>query len=147
MKLLLTKDVSGLGRTGDIKEVSDGHARNFLIPKGLALPATSGMLAKVQKETQEKQNKVAREQERIQQLKNRLSQKEFIIEGKASGGKLFAAIHEKEIVAAINKKFPNSVNEDQIKLPKPIKTVGESEVGINLSDTVIFKVRIIIKPI
>src|SRR5690606_11823461 len=134
MKLLLTKDVQGLGRVGDIKEVSDGHARNFLIPRGFALPATSGMLAKVQKEEQEKQQKVSKEQERIIQLKNKLAGKQFEVSAKASDSSLFAAIHEKDVAAAVNHKFPGSITEEQVELDKAIKTLVEHEVGVKLTD-------------
>jgi large subunit ribosomal protein L9 len=147
MKLLLTKDVQGLGRIGDIKEVSDGHARNFLIPRGFALPATSGMLAKVQKEEQEKQQRIAKDQERVVQLKNKMAGKQFDISAKASNSSLFAAIHEKDVAAAINHKFPGSITAEQIELEKAIKTLGEHEVGVKLTDTVKFKIRLNIKPL
>ena len=145
MKLLLTKDVRGLGRAGDIKDVSDGHARNFLIPKGLALPATTTVLTRVQKEEQEKQEKFKREQEHLAQVKNKLAEKQFTIKAKGSGNNLFAALHQKEIANAINIKHPNSVTESQIVLDKPLKTVGEHEIAINLSEQNKFKIRLIIQ--
>jgi|SRR3989338_9552241 len=145
MKLLLTKDVHGLGRAGDIKDVSDGHARNFLIPKGLALPATTTVLTRVQKEEQEKQEKFKREQEHLAQVKNKLAEKQFTIKAKGSGNNLFAALHQKEIANAINIKHPNSVTESQIVLDKPLKTVGEHEIAINLSEQNKFKIRLIIQ--
>ena len=92
MKVLLTKDVSGLGRAGDVKEVSDGHARNFLIPKHLALPATSEILRQVQKEEGEKQAKLAREQERFLAFKKKVEGRAVLLKGKAQGQNLFAAI-------------------------------------------------------
>lgn len=144
MKLLLTKDVQGLGRAGDIKDVSDGHARNFLIPKGFALPATSGVLTRVQKEEKEKQDKFQREQDRVLQLKNKIAGKQFEIKGKASGSSLFAALHEKDIAQAINSKFPNSITEKQVVLDKPLKTLGEHEVGINFTKQINFKIRLTI---
>jgi large subunit ribosomal protein L9 len=147
MKLLLTKDVQGLGRAGDIREVSDGHARNFLIPRGLAVPATSGMLAKIQKEESEKQQKIAKEQELLNQLKSRLANKEFEISAKASNNNLFASVHEKDIVATINHKFPGSIELGQVELDKAIKSLGTHEVGIKLTDNVKFKVRLNIKPL
>ena len=145
MKLLLTKDVRGLWRAGDIKDVSDGHARNFLIPKGLALPATTTVLTRVQKEEQEKQEKFKREQEHLAQVKNKLAEKQFTIKAKGSGNNLFAALHQKEIANAINIKHPNSVTESQIVLDKPLKTVGEHEIAINLSEQNKFKIRLIIQ--
>lgn len=145
MKLLLTKDVRGLGRAGDVKDVSDGHARNFLIPKGMALPATTTILTRVQKEEQERQDKFKREQEHLAQLKNKLADKQFVVKAKASGNSLFAAIHQREVVASVNAKHPNSIGEDQVILDKPLKALGEHEVGIKLNDQIKFKIRLIIQ--
>ncbi len=145
MKLLLTKDVRGLGRAGDVKDVSDGHARNFLIPKGFALPATTTILTRVQKEEQEKQDKFKREQEHLAQLKNKLADKEFTVKAKGSGSNLFAALHQRNIAAAINAKHPSSVTEDMVVLDKALKTLGEHEVGLKLNDQIKFKIRLIIQ--
>jgi large subunit ribosomal protein L9 len=142
MKVLLTKDVQGLGKAGDVKQVSDGHARNFLIPKHLALPATQEVLARVQKEEKEHQLKVQRDQEKIMMLKTKLADKEFEIKAKASGSSLFAAVHERDIAKAINQKFPNSVEEDQVLVAKALKTLGQHEVLIKLNDQVNFKIRL-----
>ena len=145
MKLLLTKDVRGLGRVGDVKDVSDGHARNFLIPKGFALPATTAVLSRVQKEEHEKQEKFQREQERWAQLKNKLADKKFTVKAKVSGSSLFAALHQKEIAAAINSKHPDSVTAEQVVLAKPLKTLGEHEVTFKLNEQIKFKIRLIIQ--
>ncbi|OGE87604.1 MAG: 50S ribosomal protein L9 [Candidatus Doudnabacteria bacterium RIFCSPLOWO2_02_FULL_49_13] len=142
MKILLTKDVKGLGRTGDVKDVSDGHARNFLIPRHLALPATTEVLTKVQKEEKEKQAKVTRIQEFQQQLKNKLSHQEFEIKARASSNSLFAAVHEDEIASAINQKFPDSLDANKIVIEKPIKHLGLHEVLIKLNETINFKIRL-----
>ena len=91
MKVILTKDVAGLGRAGDVKEVSDGYARNFLLLKHQALPATVQSLGKLQKEQQEKQAKIAKEVERARALKNKLDGKTLTLKGKANGENLFAA--------------------------------------------------------
>src|SRR5258708_6049100 len=102
MKVILTKDVAGLGRSGDIKTVSDGHARNFLIPKHLALPATTEVLARVQKEEAEHQAKVKKDIERFQFLKTKLESKTITIKAPAAKNNLFAAIRENGIAKAIN---------------------------------------------
>ncbi len=142
MKVLLTKDVTGLGRAGDVREVSDGHARNFLIPRHLVLPATTEVLNRVQKEEKEKQAKVTKEQEFQQQLKNKLSHKEFLIKAKASGKNLFAAVHTSDVTAAINHKFPGSVTDHQIVIDQPLKSLGIHEVTVKLNDEINFKIRL-----
>lgn len=130
MKVLLTKDVSGLGRPGDIKEVSDGHARNFLIPRHLVLPATSALLQRVQKEEGEKQAKYSREQERLQAFKNKINGKTFTMKGKAQGQNLFAAIHEKEIAQALAEKFGIEIAPASIRLDKAVKNLGRHDIKI-----------------
>jgi large subunit ribosomal protein L9 len=133
MKILLTKDVQGLGRAGDVKEVSDGYARNFLLPRHFGLPATSSVLAKVQKEEQEHQAKVAKQQEVFEQLKQRLVTKTFTIKAKAEKNTLFAAVKESQIAAAIKDKLTLEISPDQIIIKSPIKTLGKHEAEIRFA--------------
>ena len=133
MKILLTKDVSGLGRTGDVKDVSDGHARNFLIPKHLALPATSSVLAQVQKEEQERQKKIAKALEQFLILKDKLENKTFTLKAKAGREHLFAAIKPSQIADAINKKLNTNISPNQVVLKNPVKTVGPHEAEIRFA--------------
>ncbi|HTL39598.1 MAG TPA: 50S ribosomal protein L9 [Methylomirabilota bacterium] len=142
MKVLLTKDVSGLGRAGDVKEVSDGHARNFLIPRHLALPATSAVLQKVQKEEAEHQAKLKRQQEQIEQFKLKLENKIFNIKAKAQKEHLFAAIKNTDIANAINAKMNLSISPDQIVIEKPIKSLGSQEALIRLAPGQTIKVKL-----
>ncbi len=133
MKVILTKDVPGLGRAGDVKNVSDGHARNFLIPKRLVLPATTEVLTKVQKEEAEHQAKVSKENERFIQLKNKLDNKLVTIKANSSKNHLFAAIHEEEIAKAITEKTGIEINKELIKLKVPVKSLGEHEIEIRFA--------------
>ena len=132
MKVILTKDVQGLGRSGDVKEVSEGHARNFLLPRKLALPATTVALERVQKEQQEKQAKVSKEHERASMLKHKLEAKKFSFKAKASGKNLFAAVSPKQIAEELTKSgieiSPNDIN-----IKKPIKSLGSHEVLVGLA--------------
>ena len=131
--MILTKDVEGLGRTGDVKEVSDGHARNFLIPKHFALPATSSVLARVQKEAQERVAKIAKDQGRLLDFKKKLENRTITIKAKADKTHLFAAIHEKDIADAVNAKLGVEINPDIIKLKEPIKTLGLHSIEIRFA--------------
>lgn len=147
MKVLLTKDVPGLGRTGDIKEVSDGHARNFLIPRHLALPATSGVLQKVQKEEAEHQAKLKRLQEQFDQLRHKIENKIFTIKAKADKHHLFAAVKETEISQSINEKMHLNVEPNQVIIKKAIKTLGEHQVEIRLASKPPINVKLLIEQI
>ncbi|MEO8065673.1 MAG: 50S ribosomal protein L9 [Candidatus Doudnabacteria bacterium] len=142
MKVILTKDVSGLGRAGDVKEVSDGHARNFLLPKHLVLPATISALGRVQKEESERQDKVKKHEEKLLAAKSKLENKTFIVKGKAEKQHLFAAIHENQIVAAINEKLNLDIESNQIVLEKPIKSLGLHEFHVRLGEKQLIKVKL-----
>ncbi len=133
MKILLTKDVKGLGRSGDVKEVSDGHARNFLIPKKLGIPATETMVNQVKKEASEKQAKAIRDEQKLQDLIVKLNKAKLILKGKASKDHLFAAIHEQQITEAINQKFGLELDPKYITIPNPIKTLGPATAEIKLT--------------
>jgi large subunit ribosomal protein L9 len=145
MKVILVKDIAGFGRSGDVKEVSDGHGRNYLIPKGLALPATTSALDKIQKEAKEKQDKLQRIQAQSLELKNRLSNKTISITSKADKKRLFASIHEQEIANAINTKLDISLAPKQVIIKNQIKTIGTHEVEIKLTENLHAKVKIEVK--
>ncbi len=136
-----------MGRVGQIKEVSDGHARNFLIPRHLALPATGALLAKVQKEEAEKLAKIAKENERLKSLKNKLDGKTMVIKAKAQGQNLFAGIHEKEIALALTEKFGAEISPQAVNLNKAIKTIGLHEVEIKLTEDIKPRIKINIEPV
>ncbi|HYE22652.1 MAG TPA: 50S ribosomal protein L9 [Verrucomicrobiae bacterium] len=133
MRVLLIKDVGGLGRLGEIKEVSDGHARNFLIPRKLAVPATENVVNKVLKENQEKQDKKAREDEKLKELVKKLNKASISIRAKASKDSLFAQIHEKQISELIREKYHIEFEPKLIVIDNPIKTLGRHQIKIKVS--------------
>jgi large subunit ribosomal protein L9 len=136
MKVLLTKDVSGLGKIGDVKDVSDGYARNFLLRQHLGLPATASVLAQVQKEEKEKQARIVKEQERFLALKNKLEGKSLVIKAKSEGKNLFAAIHEKEIAQKLIHQFGIEISPQLMRISNPIKSLGVHKVEIKFSENI-----------
>lgn len=132
----MTKDVVSLGRAGDIKEVSDGYARNFLMPKRLALPATTQALAQAQKEEQDRQDKIQRLRESSLGLKRKLESATISIKAKADKGKLFAAVREKDIAQAAG------LRPEQIVIAEPIKTMGTHEAEARLFEEIKAKIKI-----
>ena len=146
MKVLLVKDISGLGRAGDIKEVSDGYARNFLMPKHLVLPASEKTLEKVQKEQTEKIEKVKHLKEKAEALKYKLESKTFTIKAKANKNTLFAGIKAKEVVEAVKEKAEVEISPEQVTLPI-IKTLGMHEVTLDLGEKVKAKIKLNVVPI
>lgn len=145
MKVLLTKNVAGLGKTGDVKEVSDGHARNFLIPRHLALPATSSVLAQVQKEEKEHQEKLKRQQERFEDLKHKIENKTFTVKAKADKQNLFAAVKEVQIAEALQDRLKMEITKDQIVILKPIKSLGLHQAQIRLAQNPPINVNLVVE--
>lgn len=133
MKVLLTKDVPSLGRAGEVKEVSDGYARNFLINRHLALPATAEVLDRVQKEQTAHQAKVAKDHERFLKLKHKLEHKTFTIKAKAEKNSLFAAIHERQIATLLSEAAGIEISPETVRLEKPVKSLGKHQAEIRFA--------------
>jgi large subunit ribosomal protein L9 len=135
MKIILLQDVAKVGRKNEIKEVNDGFARNFLIGQGRAIVATPEAIAKatgIKKGQGEQQAKMVSS---AQQLVETLGENSLQIKTKASGeGHLFAALHEKDLLAEIKKQFGLSLATGLISLPKPLKQLGEHKIALKLGE-------------
>jgi large subunit ribosomal protein L9 len=145
MKVILIKNVSHLGDQGEIKEVALGYARNFLLPKGLAIEATPQAL----EELEAQKAKIAKAAEadlaKMQQLANRLDGQTIEIKTKASeSGSLYAALTPVRIAAAL-KTQGFAVKKEQI-ISQPIKEIGEHEVVINLDHGLEVKITLVVNP-
>ncbi len=143
MKILLLKDASGVGRKGEIKEVNDGYAKNFLIAKGFATQATEKVLqanANSQKQKEESQKKL---EQRFLYLKSELDKRTFTFEVKANEkGQVFGSISEKDIISRISEKMNFEVEKSQISMPKHLKELGEYEIEVKFSGKVVAKPHI-----
>ncbi len=131
MKVIFLQDVPRVGKKNDIKDISDGYAQNFLLPRRLAVVATPQAVADLQKKQQTL--KVEREVQEDLLMKNlgEIKDKVVKISGKANEkGNLFKSIHAKEIVEAMHAQHHADINEEFIALEKPIKETGEFEIPI-----------------
>ncbi len=133
MKVILTKDVSGVGRAGDIKEVSDGYARNFLIGRNLAVIASQSQLDKINKENREHQEKLSRDAQKLVDLQNKINGKSILLKKKAGGQGLFAAVREQDIIVEVENRFGIELKPKQVIILNPIKTVGSHAVELLLT--------------
>lgn len=144
MKVILLQDVKNLGKKWDIKEVSDGYARNFLLPEKLVEMATNSVLKKVDK-LKEKEVHLQKEGlEKTQELASVLQGKEIVISAKEKEGKLFGSISAKDIVKVLKKDnilLPTSA----IELESPIKEIGEYEIKIKLDHGIETQVSLVIE--
>lgn len=147
MKVILLRDVPGHGKKGEIKEVADGYAKNFLIAGGLAQLANQQLQQKIAKESKEAEDKQQREIGRLNQLKADLEKRRFTVNIKVGEqGQIFSGLHEKEIAQAVNQIMKTEIDRSQIDLPKPIKELGEHKVKIKLGSHVLAVVTLDVKP-
>lgn len=133
MKVILLKDVKGSGKKGDVIEVSDGHGRNFLIPRGLAKPATDSSVkeqAHIKASEQEKKDKELADAKALGEKIGGLVVQ--LIAKAGEGGKLFGSLTSKDIAEALEKQHGITVDKRKIQLDSAIKEHGEKEVDIKL---------------
>lgn len=132
MKVLLLKDVQSLGSAGDIKDVADGYARNFLIPGGYVKVATEAALEEAEELKAKKARQAEEELKIAEELARKLQGVSVLIAAKADkSGKLYAAIKPEEISKALKEKGLE-ISENKIIIKDPIKEVGECEIIVNL---------------
>ncbi|MCI8358215.1 MAG: 50S ribosomal protein L9 [Lachnospiraceae bacterium] len=143
MKVILLQDVKSLGKKGEIVEVSDGYARNFVLPKKLGAEANSKNMndLKLQKANEEK---IAKQQlEAAQELAKVLETKEVIVKMKSGeGGKTFGSISSKEIAEEAKKQCDLNLDKKKIQLPEAIKSLGVYEVNVKLHTKVTGKLKV-----
>ncbi len=143
MKIILLEDVKSLGKKGDIVDVSDGYARNFVLPKKLGVEADAKHMndLKLQKANADK---VAKEQlEAAKELAGVLETKEVTLKMKSGeGGRAFGSISSKEIAQAAKEQCGLELDKKKIQLPEPIKALGVYEVSVKLHPKVTGKLKV-----
>lgn len=146
MKVILTADVKGQGKKGEVKNVSDGYANNFLIKKGLAVPATNDNMNILKNKNASEEHKRQVELDNAKELKNQIDGKEVVLVTKAGeGGKLFGSVTSMDIAEAVKKELAIEVDKRKILLKDNIKTAGIYEVEIKLHKDVSAKIKVNIK--
>ena len=133
MKILLRSDVKGVGRRGDIVNVSAGHARNFLLPNDLAVVANDGTVAQAEVMRKAQELKAATDRESARSLASSLATKVITISAKAGNeGRLFGSITSTEIVKAIFDQTGATIDRKQVQLEAPLRQLGEHVVVLEL---------------
>jgi len=144
MKVILLQDVENLGKKYEVKNVKAGHARNFLIPKGLVKPATNEVLKwlETQKEIEEK--RAEEELKKAQEIASKLDGQEVTIQVKVGGeGQLFETITLQKIWEKL-KELGFEIKKGQIDLTNPIKELGESPIKIKFEHNLEAEIKVII---
>ena len=141
MKVIFNVDVRGQGKKGEMKEVSDGYARNYLLPRKLATEATADNINALKLKEKAKAAQMAKEKAQAEENAKKLSGVQVIIRAKAgSGGKLFGAVTSQEISKALKEQFDIDIEKNKIVQADPIKSFGaftvKAKLGYEVSGTI-----------
>jgi large subunit ribosomal protein L9 len=142
MKVILRADRQGLGKRGDIVDVADGHARNFLVPRGLAIPASDGAVSQAAAMRRARDLRDAQDREGAQAIASKLVSTTISVVAKAgAGGKLFGSVTSSDVVAAIESQTKIVIDRRKLHM-EPIKALGTHAVVARLHADVEFPINI-----
>ena len=145
MIVILNRDIKGTGKAGDVVKVSDGYARNMLLPKGYATEATDGNIRNLEKQKAIAAEKKAEEKAAAQATAEKIGVLSVEIKTKAGeGGKIFGSITSKDIADALKAQHNITVDKKKIQLDSPIKQTGEITVEIKLYTEVSAKLKVVV---
>ena len=146
MKVLLIETVDNLGSAGEIKKVADGYARNFLIPKGLAVPATAAALKQAELRRQTEARHQKREEAKAELLARTLSQVTLTFQTKAGEkDKLYGSITNADIAEALERETGQAIDKRKVELEEPIRELGSYDVPIKLLPGLAPRVTVIVE--
>lgn len=147
MRIVLSQDVPGLGQAGQVKDVADGYARNYLLPRKLAVPATEGAL----KTAAARQAAEARRQEHDEQVASseaqRIAATPLLLRAKVGEQhRLYGSITSSDIAEALEREWGQEFDKRRIDLTEPIRRVGSFEVPVHLHKNVVARVTVEVQP-
>jgi large subunit ribosomal protein L9 len=146
MKVLLTENVDNLGSAGEVKKVADGYARNFLISKGLAVPATAGALKQAELRRQAEVRRQQRAKVEAESLARTLSQMTLIFQVKAGEkDKLYGSITNADIAEAFERETGRAIDKRKVELEEPIRELGSYYVPIKLLPDLAPRITVIVE--
>ena len=145
MRVLLTKDVENIGRAGDVKEVSDGYGRNFLLPRRLAVAAGKGAEAEAKRLREAAVKREAKERNEAQAVADQINNKTVVVRLRVGAEeKAFGSITNQDIAAALKAQHRVEIDRHKIEVKEPIKTLGEHQVPLRLHRDVSAHVNVIV---
>jgi large subunit ribosomal protein L9 len=138
MKVVLREDVDHLGHKGDLLEVADGYARNFLVPRGLAMKATKGVVAQANAMRRSRSARDVRDRADAEEIATRLGAATIQLRVRAGeAGKLFGSVTSTDVAEAVQAQTGVEVDRRTLDLPEPIKELGAAEVPVRLHPDVV----------
>ncbi|MDF7671687.1 50S ribosomal protein L9 [Lactobacillus sp. ESL0701] len=145
MKVIFTQDVRGRGKRGEVKNVPDGYAQNFLIKRGLAKAATKANMHTLERVEANEQAAYEADKAEAEKVKAELEKDETVVNFKSKAGtdaRLFGSISGKKIVEGLEKQFGIKIDKRKLNLPEPIKSLGYTNVPVKLFKGVEAKIRV-----
>ncbi len=137
MKVILLQNIKGTGKKGEIKEVAEGYARNYLIPRKMAVPATEGNVNALKDRKKRQEKRKERELNEAKALAGKLNGLRVTLSVKAGqGGRIFGSITSKQIGQALKKNHQLNVDKKKIQLSEPIRSLGVTQVPVKLHQEV-----------
>ena len=147
MKLILTREVNGLGQPGDVVTVADGYARNFLLPNGNAIAWSQGGEKQIEGIRRARTAREIRDLDHAKQIKSSLEANEITVKVKVgSEGRLFGSVTDKDVAASIKAAVGVDVDRHRIKMDKHIKLVGKYVAKVSLQGSVVANVTVDVVP-
>lgn len=138
MKVIFLKDVKGKGKKGEVKDVADGYAQNFLIKNGYATPATNSNISALEGQKKKSAKEAAQELADAKALKETVEKLTIELKTKSGeGGRLFGSVTSKQIAQALEKDHKIKVDKRKIDLPEAIRTLGHTKVPVKLHHDVV----------
>lgn len=145
MKVILLADVKGTGKKGELHEVSDGYARNFLMPKKLAQPATAQAVGEMKAKQDSAAHRAEVERQSAEALAKKLNDMTVKVHAKAgAGGRLFGAVTTKEIADAMTEQLGTAIDKKKVSIDGDIKAYGEYEAVVKLHAGIAAKTKVIV---
>ena len=146
MKVILTRDVPKLGKSGELKQVADGYATNYLIPQSMAVPAAGGAYRAWQHDVASREDKRRKEREEAEIAATRISSTTLTMGVKVGeGGKLYGSITSKDIADALARRGIE-IDRHKIDLEEPLKSLGTYKVAIKVSSGMTPEVTVVVEP-
>jgi len=146
MKVVFLQDVSVKGKKGEIREVADGYARNFLLPQGLAVPATPTAIKVAETQFEERAQRQVRQQEERGELIERLEGQVLYFKARAGAkGRLHGAVTSADIAAELSRLIDFQIDEKKVELDEPLHHLGSYEIAISLGTGPEAKIKVVIE--
>jgi large subunit ribosomal protein L9 len=146
MKIVLLEDIAGTGRAGEIKEVSKGYAKNFLLPRGLALIATPAVTKQVESRLERKKLEESVDREKLVELAQQIEGKEIHFKARMGGGeRLFGSITAADVAEELSRAIGSVIDKKKIDIEKPFRQTGSYEVAVQLASDIKPKITVVIE--